>query len=180
MKLIFCPLEKIKFNEEVMDLYLQLHKKLQSIYGISRLSASKFCSIFQFGDVGNKKILELGCGSNNSKDCFLGSRTFEPWLLRALHEHRTNPIGIDIGGLEDELFEGYSIDLSKERALDLFQDNSFDIVCAYSFFDAPSVNFCGTSKSTFNKLIPQLERITKSEGYFLLDATGLNLNQNDY
>lgn len=173
MKLIPYSHEKVDSSDEIIDIYFQINKKLESIYEVSRLQMFKFCSIFQFGDPKNKKILELGCGSNNSKDNFTHLRNFEPWLLRALKEYGAKPIGIDIGGLEDELFEGYSIDLINDRALDLFPNNSFDIVCAYSFFDSPFLGHHHNPKIIFNKLIPQLERIIKSEGYFIFETTGL-------
>ena len=175
MKLVPYSYESVDAPDEIIDLYLQINKRLESIYGVSRLQIFKFCSVFQFGDLKNKKILELGCGSKNSKDDFFGKGNFEPWLLRALHEYGANPVGIDIAGLEGELFEGHSIDLSKKGSLDLFQDNSFDIVCAYSFFDSPFLNYhCDGSGSIFNKLVPQLERIIKPDGHFVFETFGLN------
>ena len=173
MKLIPYSYENVNIRDETIELYFKISKKLESIYGASQLQIFKFCSIFQFGNPKDKKILELGCGSNNSKDNFFNSRTFEPWLLRALHEYGTNPIGIDISNLRDESFEGHSIDLSKTNALDQFSDNMFDIVCAYSFFDSPFLDSSYNPKIIFNKLIPQLERIIKPEGYFIFDTTGL-------
>jgi SAM-dependent methyltransferase len=181
MKLIPYFPWRAKFDDEIVDIASEVNSKLTSIYGEDKLQDFKLCSIFQFGDPKDKRILEIGCGSKNSKDNFFHKGTFEPWLLRALHEYGTNPVGIDIAGLEGELFEGYSIDLSKEESLNLFQDNSFDIVCAYSFFNSPFLNdHCDNSGSTFNSLIPQLERIIKPDGYFIFDVSETKFEKYNY
>ncbi|HLD98584.1 MAG TPA: hypothetical protein VI815_04625 [Candidatus Nanoarchaeia archaeon] len=144
---------------------------------------------------GNKTFLDLGCGSNSRHDTFDEvSRFREPWLCRALSELGVKVIGIDIGNLDGEEFEHYSLNLLNENALSFLPDNSIDIAHEFQFFDSPFLHdmISITDKELAEKvknpeipywsagdhskycleitkrvLIPQLQRIVKPDGYFV-------------
>jgi len=144
---------------------------------------------------GNKTFLDLGCGSNSRHDTFDEvSRFREPWLCRALNELGVKVIGIDIGNLDGEEFEHYSLNLLNENALSFLPDNSIDIAHEFQFFDSPFLHdmISITDKELAEKvknpeipywsagdhskycleitkrvLIPQLQRIVKPDGYFV-------------
>lgn len=89
-----------------------------------------------FGSLDNlrgKRILDIGCGSIESR---LNSeelnrsmpRLLEPWLCRVLFDLGSDPVGIDINNLDNELFEHYQIDVGKPDSLDFLEPQSFDAV----------------------------------------------------
>lgn len=116
-----------------------------------------------------KNILDLGCGCNYS---FCGSdrnragQTYAPWLCRALHELGVRAIGVDRGNLNGEIFKYHGgVDLSIPRSLDFIPDSSIDVANARLLFSSPELN--GNSDTLKQALLPQLERIVKSGGYFV-------------
>ena len=119
-----------------------------------------------------KKILDLGCGSNNpylEGGIFFKDSQFEPWLCRGLHILRFKPIGIDIGDLDKEEFEHYNTNLVHPNSLHMMSDNSIDLVNAHQFFDSPFLNLslkANISELKLN-LYKQFERILKPEGIFI-------------
>jgi len=121
----------------------------------------------------NKTILDLGCGSNG--DSFdnkisLKTRSFEPWLCRALYELNIKCMGIDCGDLDNEKFEhcGY-FNLLGPDSLGFLQDSSVDVAHARLLYSSPQLEKLnrGNSKSLHEYLLPQLERIVKPEGFFV-------------
>jgi hypothetical protein len=122
--------------------------------------------IYRLGEVSKKNIFELGCGCINSPDDFIYGREFEPWLGRALYYMSANYEGVDLNNSFGEDFLVHKIDLSLENSLNSFKTDSLDVVCAYSFFDAPSLR---NPQKTLNNLVPQLDRIIKSNEYFIVD-----------
>ncbi len=122
------------------------------------------------GDLRGKRILDLGCGSVQTrsymKDFVGDDRFYEPWLCRFLKHAGEVPIGIDVNDNSDEIFENYRIDLTQRDCLRNFPDNYFDIAYAGAFFTLP--NFEDYSRVKEN-LIFQLERIVKPNGYFVFE-----------
>jgi hypothetical protein len=76
-----------------------------------------------------KRVLDVACGSNTSRapssihiDTPFGEQTikiaspggytsqFEPWLCRTLVELGAEPVGVDLGDLDGEIFEHYQLD----------------------------------------------------------------------
>jgi len=112
-------------------------------------------SFESLSNIREKKILDIACGSNTSKapaslfiDAPFGKKTigssnkgytaqFEPWFCRILLELGANPVGIDFGDLESEVFEHYRVDLGKIGALDFLADHSFDAVQDSRLFGSP-------------------------------------------
>ena len=111
-----------------------------------------------FGGLSNiqgKRILDIACGSSTSKappslhiDTPFGDMTigrasqgytaqFEPWFCRILFELGADPVGIDFGDLDGELFTRYQVDLGKIGALDFLPDRSFDAVQDSRLFGSP-------------------------------------------
>ena len=100
-------------------------------------------SFEKLSNIQNKKILDIACGSNTSKapvsfhiDTPFGEMSFgraskgytaqfEPWFCRILFESGANPVGVDFGDLESEVFVHYRVDLGKIGALDFLPDHSF-------------------------------------------------------
>ena len=121
-------------------------------------------------DAKGKVILNLGCGSTgNSKDyeLYKRERIFEPWVCRAFHLMGARVIGIDIGKLDGKEFEHYSLDLLVSGALDFLADKSVDITNARALFDSEQLESMKGYQKICRVLLPQLERIVKSEGVFL-------------
>lgn len=112
-------------------------------------------SFERLSDLQNKKILDIACGSNTSKapptlfiDTPFGRKTigrsnkgytaqFEPWFCRILFELGANPIGVDFGDLESEVFVHYRVDLGKIGALNFLPDHSLDAVQDSRLFGSP-------------------------------------------
>ncbi len=120
------------------------------------------------GDVRGKKILDLGCGSMPQRDGDFLGRQFEPWLCRGLHILGAHSIGIDIGKLEKELFEHYSLDLTKEGCLDFIKDHTIDLVTATFFFDSPSLHdsYGEAAHDLKQQLYPHIKRVLKPHSIF--------------
>jgi hypothetical protein len=134
--------EKIENEPGVEEIIMQMFGRLAN--SIGRLSNIK-----------RKKILDIACGSNTSKlpaslyiNTPFGKMTmgrasegytalFEPWFCRILFELGADPVGIDFGDLENEVFEHYRVDLGKTGALDFLPAHSFDAVQDSRLFGSP-------------------------------------------
>ena len=89
--------------------------------------------------VNGKRILDIASGSNSSRSPTTGKRTamFEPWFARLLLELGAEPVALDGGDLEGELFEHHRVDLGKPGALDFLAAASFDGVQDSRLFGSP-------------------------------------------
>jgi len=136
-----------------------LNRKLAKEPGVEEIVKQMFGRLANpFGRLPNiqgKRILDIACGSNTSKapaslyiDTPFGEMTlgraskgytaqFEPWFCRILFELGANPVGVDFGDLEREVFEHYQVDLGKIGALDFLPDHSFDAVQDSRLFGSP-------------------------------------------
>jgi hypothetical protein len=127
----------------VAEILMQLVGRLERAFG--NLAAVK-----------GKRILDIACGSSSSKapasiyintpfgekhistvDTDSYTAQFEPWFCRALSQLGANPVGIDFGDLQDEVFEHYRVDLGQPGALDFLPDQSFDAVQDSRLFGSP-------------------------------------------
>lgn len=121
------------------------------------------------GGISQKRILDLGCGSYHGTYEFkeFDPKTYEPWLCRALLELGANPIGVDIGNLDGERFEHYTLNLLLPNSLSFISDNSVDVAHADLLYDSPTLEQMQGCKNLRGLLVPQLERIVKPNGFFI-------------
>jgi hypothetical protein len=106
--------------------------------------------------VKGQRVLDIACGSSTSRapafvyiDTPFGEQKmtiahptgytaqFEPWLCRILVELGAQPVGVDAGDLDAEIFEHYQLDLGRKGALDVFPSQSFDAVHDSRLFGSP-------------------------------------------
>ncbi len=125
------------------EIILQLAGRIYQAYGA-------------FTTVKGQRILDIACGSNTSKaPSFVFVNTpfgesripipstqgftaqFEPWFCRLLVELGAQPVGIDRGDLEGEIFEHYNVDLGQPGALNFLPDGSFDAIQDSRLFGSP-------------------------------------------
>jgi hypothetical protein len=135
--------QKISQEPGLKDIVLQLIGRIYQAYGALAM-------------VRGKRILDIACGSNSSKapsfvfvNTPFGARRiptsssegytaqFEAWFCRTLLEIGADPVGIDLGDLEQETFEHYQIDLGQAGALNFLPDHSFDAVQDSRLFGSP-------------------------------------------
>lgn len=148
----------------------------------------------KFGGIENlkgKRILDIGCGSTGGTfdiEMHRGDfgtksfgddslRIFEPWLCRGLLELGADPVGIDIGELNNEKFEHHRRDLTEPRALDFLGDESFDGVRMRLFLSSPELENTLSRKGIRDKkkfmldlqkeLYRQIRRLLKDGGKVL-------------
>jgi len=122
------------------------------------------------GDISQKRILDLGCGSRGgTPDSGYGDtrKMYEPWLCRALLELGVSPIGVDIGSLLGERFEYHTLNLLSPDSLKFLGDNSVDVAHVELLFDSPTGYEMKGFRNLRGFLVPQLERIVKPHGYFI-------------
>ena len=136
-----------------------LNSKIRKEPGVEEVVTQMFGrlanSFEKLSVIRNRKILDIACGSNTSKaptslfiDTPFGQKTigrsnqgyttqFEPWFCRILFELGAQPVGVDFGDLETEVFEHYRVDLGKIGALGFLPDHSFDAVQDSQLFGSP-------------------------------------------
>ena len=147
----------IHSNNELVDDFKKIKEQFIRKYSIEKdiliylLDSELSCiSSAIGGNVKGKSFLDLGCGStsygehvgyDNHMNISDGkkNRDFEPWIPRALHELGVHVIGIDIGSLDREEFEHYSLDLLKENALSVIPDHSIDHVYSKLLYSSPQL-----------------------------------------
>jgi len=123
------------------------------------------------GKIEGVRVLDLGCGSDPQlDDCC--PREHEPWLCRILLFLNAKPIGVDLGNLENEDFEGHQLDLMKEGSLVEIPDRSIDIAHNRKLVASPTFmgryGYMGIDW-LYELLEPQLERILEDGAVFLLN-----------
>ncbi len=94
---------------------------------------------------------------------------FEPWFCRILFELGANPVGIDFGDLESQVFIHYRVDLGKIGALDFLPAHSFDAVQDSRLFGSPE--FTAQFPLQADRL--QIAREVKQQEQRLLKANGI-------
>jgi hypothetical protein len=135
--------QKIEQEPGLEEIIKQLVGRIYRAYG-------------SFAQVKGKRILDIACGSSTSKaPSFVFVNTpfgegripipakdgftaqFEPWFCRILLELGAEPVGVDLGDLENEAFEHHRLDLGQPAALGFFPDRSFDAVHDSRLFGSP-------------------------------------------
>ena len=192
-------LENYTEAEKEIDEYAKIEeimKKLAKKFNINHVSShvqSQLSKLSKkFGGLDNvkgKRIIDLGCGSVSGtvetdnfneldrQDGIEPTRSFEPWLCRALVELGANPVGIDVGNLDGEEFENYRIDLSKPGALDFLPDKSFDGANMRLFLTSPHLEQMANKKKRDDigkEMDRQIKRLLKDDGKLI--ETDLDLN----
>jgi len=163
-----------------------IKKNLAEKYGQCKILPNwpQLAIMLQFlGDIKDKTVLDLGCGSATSPDYELGCpnskkyRSFEPWFLRKVHMLGAKAIGIDLGDLSKEEFTRYQRDLFNPNTFVDFDSNSIDFAHASMLFDSPSVQHNGDV--LLERILPHLERILKSEAVFMFDPDDTGLRREE-
>jgi hypothetical protein len=144
-------------------------------------------SFGRLSHVQGKRILDIACGSNTSKappslhiDTPFGDMTigrsgkgytaqFEPWFCRILFELGADPVGVDFGDLEQEVFVHYRVDLGKIGTLDFLPDHSFDAVQDSRLFGSPEFTAQFPNQADRLKIAQEIKRQEQR----LLTANGI-------
>jgi hypothetical protein len=135
--------QKIEREPVLQEIIIQLAGRIFQAYGA--LTALK-----------GERVLDIACGSTTSKapaslfvDTPFGEQhisvsnsdgyaaQFEPWFCRILVELGAGPVGIDLGNLDQEIFEHYHVDLGQPGALNFLPERSFDAVQDSRLFGSP-------------------------------------------
>jgi hypothetical protein len=177
-----------------------LFKKIANEPGVEEIIIQMFGRLANsFGKLSNiksRRILDIACGSNTSKAPALvhihtlfgrkvSSQTnegysslFEPWFCRILFELGANPVGVDFGDLEHEVYEHYQVDLGIIGALDFLPDHSFDAVQDSRLFGSPEFTAQFPNQADHFKVAQEIrrqeERLLKENGIVIhSDANAL-------
>ena len=136
-----------------------------------------------------KRILDIACGSNSSRlpaslfmntpfgEVAIGRKSqeytalFEPWFCRILLELGADPVGVDFGDLDQELFIHYRVDLGKAGALDFLPGHSFDGIQDSRLFGSPEFteqfpDSAGRLKVA-REIVGQEQRLLKDAGIII-------------
>ncbi len=144
-------------------------------------------AIGKLSDLRGKKILDIACGSKTSKmpasvhvNTPFGKMTlgrppkgytalFEPWFCRMLFELGADPVGVDTGDLDREVFTHHRVDLGKAGALDFLPEQSFDGIQDSRLFGSPE--FTAQFPSSIDRL--RVAREIRSQERRLLKPGGI-------
>ena len=168
-----------------------LNRKMTKEPGVEEILKQMFGrlanSFEKLSYIRNRKILGIASGSNTSKapaslfiDTPFGKRTigrasqgytaqFEPWFCRILFELGAQPVGVDFGDLESEVFEHYRVDLGKIGALDFLPEHSFDAVQDSRLFGSPEFTAQFPNRVDRSKIAQEIKRQEQR----LLKASGI-------
>lgn len=185
---------------EALNTRYHLNKKVAGEPGVEEIIKQMFgrlaTSFGRLSNIQNKRILDIGCGSNTSKapsslriDTPFGemkigrarkgyTAQFEPWFCRILFELGANPVGIDSGDLEHEAFTHYHVDLGQVGALDFLPSRSFDAIQDSRLFGSPEFTAQFPNQAdrltVAQEIRRQEQRLLKTDGIIIhSDATAL-------
>lgn len=184
----------------VLDTQYNLNGKMAKEPGVEEIitqMVGRLANSFgKLSYIQGKMILDIACGSNSSKapaslyiDTPFGEITmghaskgyttlFEPWFCRILLELGANPVGVDFGDLEREVFVHYRADLGKVGALDFLPDHSFDAVQDSRLFGSPEFTAQFPNQADRFKVAQEIrrqeDRLLKTNGIIIhSDAAAL-------
>ena len=173
-----------------LDVRYDLNKKMAREPGVEDIITQMFGRLANsyktLSDIQGKKILDIACGSNTSKapaSLFIntpfGKKTigrategftaqFEPWFCRILLELEADPVGIDFGDLDRELFTHHRVDLGQIGALNFFPGHSFNAVQDSRLFGSPEFTVQFPNQVDRLKIAQEIkrqeQRVLKSDG----------------
>jgi hypothetical protein len=122
------------------------------------------------GNLDDRRILDLGCGSILTTDGTGMYRTFEPWLCRLLAMLGARPIGIDIFDQFNEPFESYRYDIVSSIFPDI-DDKVIDITRSSHTLDSRIMDMLHPdfNPERYLATLPKrLDRIVKDDGFYIL------------
>jgi hypothetical protein len=182
----------IAMTIQTLDTHYDLYKKLVREPGVAEIieqMAGRLAQHFnRLSDLNGKRILDIACGSNTSKmpgsiyvntpfgEITLGSRRgytslFEPWFCRMLFHLGANPVGVDFGDLEQEVFEHNQVDLGKPRALSFLTRHSFYAIQDSRLFGSPEFTAQfpapGDRLKVAQEIVRQEKRLLKKGGIII-------------
>jgi hypothetical protein len=176
---------------EALDDKYDLSRKISQAPGLEEIIQQLIGRIYRaygtFAKLRGKRILDIASGSNTSKapssvlvnkpfgeprivlsgsDSF--TALFEPWFCRILLELGADPVGIDLGDLDQETFEHYRADLGQSGALNFLPDHSFDAIQDSRLFGSPefTVQFPNQADrlGVAAEILKQEQRLLKANG----------------
>ena len=174
--------EKMTKEPGIRDILQQFVGRIEHAFG-------------SLAQVKGKRILDIACGSNSSKapefvfvDTRFGERTiriantseytaqFEPWFCRMLLELGADAVGVDIGDLEGEAFEHYSVNLGRIGALDFLPGHSFDALQDSRLFGSPEFTTMFPQRSQHLSIMEEIkrqeQRLLKKDGIIIHSDIG--------
>jgi hypothetical protein len=177
---------------KALDEKYDLPRKISQAAGLKEIIQQLMGRIYgaygAFAKLRGKRILDIASGSNSSKaptSVFVNtplseqqiaisrsegySALFEPWFCRILLELGADPVGIDLGNLDQETFEHYQVDLGRPGALNFLPDRSFDAIQDSRLFGSPEFTAQFPNKS--DRLSVAVE--IKKQEQRLLKANGI-------
>jgi len=177
---------------QVLDSRYDLFRKLNREPGVAEIieqMAGRLANAFEkLSDLKDKRILDIACGSNTSKmpgsiyvntpfgEISLGgsrgyTALFEPWFCRIVFELEALPLGVDMGNLEEEIFDHQKVDLGKPGALDFLPDGSFDAIQDSRLFGSPEFTAQFPNRADHLKvaeeIVKQEQRLLKPGGIII-------------
>ena len=168
---------------QALNTRYDLNRKMGSEPGVEEIIKQMFGrlanSYGRLSNIQNKKILDIACGSNTSKapaslqidtpfgEMSFGRATkgytsqFEPWFCRILFELGADPVGVDFGDLDREVFTHHRVDLGKTGALDFLPDHSFDGIQDSRLFGSPEFTVQFPNQADRLKVAQEIRRQEK-------------------
>ena len=183
---------------QALNTRYDLNRKIAQEPGVEEIIKQMFGrlanSFERLSNIQNKKILDIACGSNTSKapaslyiNTPFGKKTierasrgytaqFEPWFCRILLELGANPVGVDFGDLESEVFVHYRVNLGKIGVLDFLPDHSFDAVQDSRLFGSPEFTAQFPDQADRLKIAQEIrqqeQRLLKADGIVIHSDAG--------
>jgi len=186
---------------QALDVQYGLSRKITEEPGVEEIIVQMVGRLTKtVGKISNlrgKKVLDIACGSNTSKappstyidtpfgEMILGCSSkeytaqFEPWFCRMLFELGAEPVGVDLGNLEGEVFTHYRVDLGQTGSLDFLPDHSFDAIQDSRLFGSPefTVQFPNyTDRLQVAQEIRHQERRLLKRGGIIIHSEAQELN----
>jgi hypothetical protein len=179
---------------EALDEKYDLSRKISQAPGLKEIIQQLMGRIYRaygtFEKLKDKRVLDIASGSNTSKappSVFVNTpfseqqisisssdgytALFEPWFCRILLELGADPVGVDLGNLEQESFEHYKVDLGRPGALNFLRDHSFDSVQDSRLFGSPEFTAQFPKKadrlSAAAEIRKQEQRLLKANGIII-------------
>lgn len=185
---------------QALDVHYGLIGKITKEPGVEEIIAQMVGrlanTVGKLSNLHKKKILDIACGSITSRlpgsvhiNTPFGKTTlrhpskgytalFEPWFCRMLLELGADPVGVDLGNLDDEVFTHYRVDLGQTGALNFLPDHSFDAIQDSRLFGSPEFTAIFPNHSdrlqVAEEIVRQEQRLLKAGGIVIhSDAQGL-------